>query len=98
MGLNSLKFSKKKISTFKLLRLQFLNHNKVFAVCDFFVITANKNTGNSNFNFQLRKDDLLVIFYRRRHEFLYRSIMSQAEVTFYYFPTELVCYYQGLLQ
>jgi hypothetical protein len=56
-------------------------------------------TGNSNFISQLRRDDLLVIFYTRRHEFLYRNVMSsQSEVTFYYFLTELVWYHQGLLQ
>jgi len=37
-----------------------------------FVITTNKNTRNSIFIAHLRRNDLLVIFYTRRHEFLYR--------------------------
>jgi len=38
----------------------------------FFVITTNKNKRNSIFIAHLRRNDLLVIFYTRRHEFLYR--------------------------
>lgn len=74
MGLNSLKFSKNKNnSTLKLLGMKLLNNNNVFAVGDTFLITTNKNKGNSNFIVHLRRDDLLVIFCTRRHEFLYRS-------------------------
>lgn len=74
MGLNSLKFSKKKNNyTPKLLRTKFLNNNiKSLQLVTLFMITTNKNTGNSHFIVHLRRDDLLVIFYTRRHEFLHR--------------------------